>query len=78
MSLGHQVSCGVRAGERAGVLPGAAAEFQYVAALRAQETGHRRPNGIVVAVKGRAVQPAVGRGRCCRFPEFDDEFRHNL
>ena len=49
--------------KRGGVLPGAAAEFQHVARLRAQEAGYRRPDGVVVAVKGRAIQPAVGRGR---------------
>src|ERR1039458_1546434 len=58
------------------VLPGAAAEFQHVALLRAQETGHRRPDGVVVAMKGRAIQPSVRRGRRAGFSEFDDEFGH--
>ena len=67
MSLGHQVSCGARRAKVDGVLAGAAADLQDVAARARQERGNRRPDRLVIAVEGRRVQPAVRRGRRCRF-----------
>jgi hypothetical protein len=58
------------------VLPGAAAKLQHVAGLRAQKSGHRRPDGIVIALERGALQPAVGRGFFPGLSEFDDEFSH--
>ena len=56
------------AGEGRDVLPGAAAELQHVAGPRAQKARHRRPDGIMVAVESRTIQPAVGCGRLADFP----------
>ena len=41
-----------------------------------QKTGNRGPDRLVIAVKGRAIQPAIGRGRVAVFAVFDDEFSH--
>src|SRR5262249_32678102 len=58
------------------VLAGAAADLQHVAGLCRQEIGHRRPDRVVIAVKSRTVQAAIGRGGIGVSPVLDDESDH--
>src|ERR1039458_4868829 len=59
-----------------GVLPGTAAEFQYVPGLVAQKADNRRPDGGMVTLKGPRIQPSVGRCWRAGLSEVDDEFCH--
>src|SRR5215470_17344474 len=58
------------------MLTGAAAGFQHIARLRQQESRYCRPDRFMVAVIGRTVQAAIGRGRVGVFAVLDDEFGH--
>jgi len=58
------------------VLAGAAADLQHVAGRRIQIFRYRSPDGLMVAPKGRAFEPAVGRCRLTEVAEIGDKFRH--
>ena len=62
--------------ECSGVLAGAAADFQKVAALCRQKTANGRPDRLVVTMKSRRIQPPVGLGRFGGFTVLADELRH--
>ena len=58
------------------VLAGAAAGFDHVAGFAGEEWLQHRPDRLMVAVKGRRVEPAVGFDRPAVLAEFHDIFRH--
>jgi hypothetical protein len=64
------------AGEFGDVLAGAAADLKHVARLRTHELAYRLPNGVVVAVKGRAVEPAIRVRQLADISEFNNKSRH--
>ena len=63
--------------ECGGVLAGAAADFQKIAALRREKAADSRPNWLVVAVKSGRIQPAVRLRRLGGFTVFADKSRHD-
>ena len=62
-------------GECDGVLPGAGADLQHIAAAAPQKGFEHRRNGRMVAVERRRVEAAI-IGRRAIFPEFDNKLRH--
>src|SRR5262245_33004984 len=58
------------------VLTGATADLKETAALRQKKPADRRPDRLMVAVKSRRVEAAIGLRRRSRLAVLDDEFWH--
>ena len=76
ISLGHQVSCGERRANVVACCPVPLPSSSTSPVAPAHESGDRRPDGLVIALKGRGIQPAFARGVCAGLAELDDELRH--
>ena len=65
------------AGEIDHMLAGAAAGFDDVAGFAREKSLQYRPDGLMIAVKRRRVETAVGLDRPAVLAEFHDIFSHN-
>src|SRR5262245_14075670 len=63
-------------GECSCVLTGATADLKEIAALRRKKPADRCPDRLMVAMKGRRVEAAIGLRRRSRLAVLDDEFWH--
>src|SRR5260370_35110838 len=63
-------------GEIDGMLTGAAAGFDRIAGFAGKEFFQHRPDGLMVAVKCRRVEPAVGFNPPAGLAEFHDIISH--
>ena len=75
-SLGHQVILGNMAGEIDHMLAGAAAGLDHVAGFAGKERLQAPPDRLMVAVKRRRVETAIGLDRPAVLAEFHHIFRH--
>ena len=66
------------AGEIDGMLPGAAAGFDYVAGFAIEEFFQDRPDRLVIAVKRRRIETTIGFDRPAILTEFNNSIgRHS-
>ncbi len=77
-SLGHQVISGSAAGKIDHMLAGAAAGLDHVTGFAGKELLQHRPDRLMVAMKRRRVEAAVGFDRPAVLAEFHDIFRHGI
>jgi hypothetical protein len=65
------------AGEIHRVLAGAAAGLEHVTGFTGKEALQHLPDGLMIAVKGRSIEAAVGLDRPAVLAEFNDIFSHD-
>src|ERR1700722_10522131 len=65
------------AGEIHHVLAGAAAGLDHVPGFPGKEALQHLPDGLMIAVKGRSIEAAVGLDRPAVLAEFNDIFCHD-
>jgi hypothetical protein len=65
-------------GEVDDMLAGAAADLNGISGCCGEELHQHGADRLMVAVKGRRVEPSVGFARTAILTEFNDIFRHGL
>ena len=75
-SLGHQVMSGKWRAKCDHVLAGAAAGLDHIAGFAGEKLLQNRPDRLMVAVKCRRIETAVGLDRPAILAEFHDKFGH--
>ncbi len=58
------------------MLTGAAAGLDHIAGFSGKKPLQHRPDRLMIAMKRRSIEPAVGFDRLAIPAEFDDKFRH--